>query len=263
MKPKAYMCLVLLSWLLTTCTGILEPSSTPTPAIRITTRDISDIHVEFDYGLVTREQMIEQADIIFTGTVNHLSPTSWNQDSGQYWEIEMAEIVPEEEVVVENGEIPDELRTEGGVRLSTTLSALPLHQITFADVRPIVDSVGLDETVVLIALGNSPADATTRPADHTLQVGDEVIVFARQTEMQWWDGAPPQLLEGQQGSYYEVGQREVLMFANAPDASYLRLGEDGLYHAQYPSLEYDQGPASLDELVSKIAQLRPNDSFMK
>lgn len=235
-------------------------SATPIPYITRTFNQDVQGHIIMDYEFLTREQMIEQADAIFGGTVQTVSPVMWNQDSGEYWEIEIEDIVPEEQVVIEevgpDGEIviaedaiPDELRTEEGVRLSTIIDALPVREIELVRLQPIVDMVGLDDTVTLTVLDQ----------DAAVQEGDRIIVFARQTEFAWWDGAGPRRIGGPKG-YLDVGRREVLTFITAPAASALWLGEDGLYHARYPAAEYyGASPISLAELIGEINAIRPED----
>ena len=40
----------------------------------------------FDWVGMTTEQVIDDADVILIGKVASLSPSRWNQDSGEYWE---------------------------------------------------------------------------------------------------------------------------------------------------------------------------------
>ena len=40
----------------------------------------------FSYASVPIDLQIEEADIIFAGTITAVSGTHWNQDSGEYWE---------------------------------------------------------------------------------------------------------------------------------------------------------------------------------
>jgi hypothetical protein len=85
------------------------------------------MEVILDFELLTRTQMIAEADAIFVGQVTDISPTSWNQDSGEYWEQEI----------------------EG-----TTLTAMPIHQLELAVTQPIVNEIGLSETAVLTIRSN-------------------------------------------------------------------------------------------------------------
>jgi hypothetical protein len=94
--------------------------------------------------------MIDQAAIVFVGKVTSISPTQWNQDSGEAW-----------------------------------ADGLLLHYIELEVLEPIVDSIGLDKRVTITVLGNSPLDGQ---ADHALKEGDQAVVFARQTELAWRNG---------------------------------------------------------------------------
>jgi hypothetical protein len=51
---------------------------------------------------------------------------------------------------------------------------------------------------------------------------------------------------------FEGARRPVLAFANHPSASFLLLGEDGLYYPQYPAEEVVDGPVSLEALREEI-----------
>jgi len=121
------------------------------------------------YLRITREEMIDQADIIFVGKVVGISPTQWNQDSGEAW--------------------------DGG---------LQLHYIELEVLEPIVDTIGLGEHVTLIALGRSPLEAR---ADHALKEGDQAVIFARQKELAWRDGrrAVIKLMGDPSDSHFIVG----------------------------------------------------------
>jgi len=105
------------------------------------------------YAQLTREEMIDQADVIFVGKVVGISPTQWNQDSGEVW-----------------------------------VGGLQLHYIELETLEPIVDTIGLGEHVTLTALGRSPLEAR---ADHALKEGDQAVIFARQKELVWRDGRRP------------------------------------------------------------------------
>lgn len=213
---------------------VTSPTAVPTSAGQT-------VEVILDYELLSRAQMIAAADAIFVGQVNDISPTSWNQDSGQYWEQEI----------------------EG-----TTITATPVHQLKVAVLQPIVDQVGLGETAVLTVSGKSPGDnglvqiteslQLGGTVDYDLQVGDRVILFATEREISWWSGDEPMRYEAARGEF--VGpRRPVLAFTNLPAASYLLLGEDGLYHPQPPASESDDGPVSLATLLGEIGLQRPSD----
>jgi len=188
------------------------------------------VHVSMDfcYAAISREEMIDQADLIFVGRVVNITPARWNQESGEYW---------------------DEDETEDPYD-----TALLYHEIELAILRPVVDSIGVGEKAVITVLGNSPVGPQPempglringRPviieeADspvHDLKVGDQVLVFAEQGEIAW----------------REEGMRPVLTLMGYPQDSYVVQGEDGLYHFWRPDRE---PPLSLEALLAQIAARR-------
>lgn len=147
------------------------------------------------------EIMMQEADSIFTGKVIHISETRWNQDNSRFW-------------------------TEG----------LPYHTVTFSLISPIVGTH--QEEVVITVIGNSPLDSEESglsiESDQSLNVGDEVAVFARETEIVW----------------REPVRRPVTMFMSSPTLSTLLKGEDGLYHAA------NGEKYSHDEFVTQVQKNR-------
>lgn len=153
------------------------------------------IEQEYSYFSLTREEMIDQAGVIFLGKVVNISSTQWNQDSGEPWYDE------------------------------ATGAGLQLHSIEFEVLQPIVDTVGLDKKVTITALGISPLDnqankegnevMTQGGPDHNLKVGDEAVIFAVKTDLAWRDGTRP-ILE---------------LIGDPMDAHFIR-GDDGLYHGR-------------------------------
>lgn len=144
--------------------------------------------VDFSYAEMSLRERVESADAVVRGTVAGISPTKWNQDSELYWE---------ETVVDEIGE--------------TTLTALPYYEveIVVSDIPLTFRKMG--KTVVLTILGESPLGDTTEHAG--ISFGDDVVLFARDTELVWRGGT----------------RRRVLMPVGAPDASIFSRGTDGLY----------------------------------
>lgn len=153
------------------------------------------IEQESSYMSLTREEMIDQAAVIFVGKVVNISPTRWNQDSGEPWYDE------------------------------ATGSGLQLHYIELEVLQPIVDTIGLDKRVTITALGASPVDGqadkegdeviTQSGPDHDLKVGNEAVIFAIQTDLAWRDGTRP-----------------ILELMGVPrDAHFIR-GDDGQYHGR-------------------------------
>jgi hypothetical protein len=209
-----------------------EVTAEPTPSTPAAERQT--VEVILDFELLTRSQMIEAARAIFVGQVVGISTTAWNQDSGDYWEQTL----------------------EG-----TTLTAMPVHQLEVAVVEMIVDEIGLGETAVLTIIGKSPADVGVVPiseslvlggtADYELAVGDQVILFVTEREIGWWNEDEQMEYVAERGEFVGA-RRPVLAFANHPSASFLLLGEDGLYYPQPIAPEFEEGGVSLDALLAEI-----------
>lgn len=171
--------------------------------------------INASYAAISREERIAQADVILVGRVTNISPTRFNQDSGEYWE---------------------------DTNSPRTIS--PIHQIEVTVLRPIVDTIGVGDAVVITVLGNSPLEQPLGSAagiimagspGHSLEVGDQVIAFLSQRDLIWRDGTRP-----------------VLMFMGDPNESCLVLGSDGLYHDN----GLDKEPLSLEALITQVAQKR-------
>lgn len=160
---------------------------------------------QFLYIFMSPNEMMEQADAIFMGTVSGISPTRWNQDSGEPYPCEPL------------GDCP-----------------LELHYIEVQITRPLVDTIGLGETITLTVLGASPLDVSE--AEHDLQVGDQALFFVRQTEVGWRGGET----------------RPAIMFMTAPGSSYFKYGDDGLYHYTGP----EPATYTLEELIAQIGSKR-------
>ena len=174
-------------------------------------QSVTSIRSEESYIGLTRDQMINQADIIFVGTVTKVSHTRWNQDSGEYWS-------------------PD-------VNANNGLFPIQLHYIELAIAQPIIDEVGVAKEghVVVTVPGLSPLDSSIdNPTDHDLKIGDQAVVFARQTEFVWMNGT-----------------RTILELMGYPRDSYFKYGDDKLYHGRP-----DEQPVSLNQLTQQIAQKR-------
>lgn len=102
--------------------------------------------------------MAAQAEAVFVGTVTGITCDGWNQDGGGYWNVEVDELLPREEVTVLDGaEIPPELITEGGrIKVVAGASASVMHQVTLQVEEILLDDVGLGQEAVLTIFGNSP-----------------------------------------------------------------------------------------------------------
>ncbi len=110
------------------------------------------------YEMLTRQEMIEKADLIFLGRVVALSPTRWNQDSGEIWQ--------------------DDNETDD-------FTPLQIHEITLEVMRPIRGDVIPGSRVTVTQIGASPLDGQ---ADHHLTLGTEAVVYLSRTRLVWRDG---------------------------------------------------------------------------
>ena len=108
------------------------------------------------YAVLTREEMIDQSEVIFLGKVMDISPTRWNQDDGTQWQDE------------------------------ATGFGLQLHYVEFEVIKPIVDGLDIGSQATITILGPSPLDGF---AEHNLKVDDEAVVFAVQRELAWQSGS--------------------------------------------------------------------------
>jgi hypothetical protein len=159
------------------------------------------------YMTESNESMIDKADAILVGRVTAISPSSWNQDSGEPWQHE-----------------------EG----ANNPSPLILHTIELEVIEPIIDDIGLGSTITITVLSSSPVDPSPSEVAHDLQVGDETVIFVRQTDIAWRDGTRP----------------ATLLVGYPRDAHYIK-GNDGLYHRKK-----DSKPVPLGQLIAEIAKRR-------
>jgi hypothetical protein len=121
--------------------------------------DVQTVEIiqESSYILLPTEQMIDESNAIVAGKVIKISPTQWNQDSGEFWEGDLA-----------NEQFP-----------------LQLHYIELEIIKPIVDGIGLDSLVKITVLRSSPLDGTS---EHNLKEGDQIVVFLADRELVWQGG---------------------------------------------------------------------------
>lgn len=190
-------------------------------------------------ALVSREELIDQADEIFLGQIQSISSTRWNQDSGEYWEEEV---------------------DEGEGRKANVLP-IAYYEIEFSIIRSIVGTPS--GSLVVTAGGKSPVDdqllvtIDRQPVlieydngDLVLEVGDRLIVFVHYYDLAWRDPSqPPQRVDHPDGGYYyDPGDsRPVLGFLQEPASSLFYEREDGLYHSlENASQKWE--PFSLEEL---------------
>ena len=208
------------------------------------------VNFEPEYVLLDRDGMIANADIILLGKVKNLSPTQWNQDSGEYWE----EVT--EDGVSDKGEI-----------LTTSFSAWPVHRVQLKVLQILVDEIGIGDELTLTVLGKGPqdppdmvfADGITLQASvpYSLQIGDQIMVFAIQTEMAWRDPSQPiRLLTNADGStYFDIGKRTIFDFISAPANSFLIAGEQALYYST-PDATFQEEPVSVEQLILEVSEKR-------
>ncbi len=186
--------------------GLEPPVATDEP-----TPELTAIRVIVDWIIPGDEDLLAVADAIFLGEVTALSPTTFNQDSGAYYD-----------------------------------GAMALHTVTFRVIEPIVDDVGLGPEVTLTVSAGSPADNGSVAVEsgsvrhyqinvaHELAIGDEIVVVAGGREFVWLEG----------------GTREVLSFADSPMWSYFARDELGNYSRRdsaLPAMTYEALRAYLHE----------------
>lgn len=119
------------------------------------------------YINLSYENLINQSDIILVGTLSEISPSKWNQDSGEYWS------------------------DDSNPRLATPVE---FHMLKFNISKTIIDKIGINDqpTIDITVLGVSPLDGN---ADYSLAVGDNVVVFANKTELIWRGGQTKPIIE--------------------------------------------------------------------
>lgn len=156
--------------------------------------EAASVQFEFTYTDVSFEERMQQAQVVLAGKVLSISPTKWNQDSGDYWEEEID---------------------------GTLYSALPYYEIEVSTEQLLSPSEGIGQSMIITVLGTAPNKNEAVEADGLavigesplpLAIGDQVVVFARQTDLAWRDGS-----------------RAVWYFMGDPAQSFMTMGEDGLY----------------------------------
>lgn len=121
---------------------------------------IINVDQEFSYVTPAYEQLVNEADIVFVGTLTDISPSKWNQDNGKYW----------------IDESPDRVTTP-----------LQYHTLRFDVSQLIINKTKLQDlkNIEITILGPSPLE---KNADYSLSVDDNVVIFARETELAWQEG---------------------------------------------------------------------------
>jgi hypothetical protein len=130
------------------------------------------------YGEISLEQMYQQADFIFIGKIINISPTQWNQDSGEAWNDEA----------------------------TTGETGLQVHTFEIEPIQSIVGNLEQEGKVQITVLGSSPTDSSH--ADHDLKVGVQVMLFAQKREIAWRDGMKTiiGLMGAPSYSYFTLGE---------------------------------------------------------
>jgi len=181
------------------------------PAAVLPSPELEAIRVIVDWIIPRDEELLAAANAVFLGKVVALSPTTFNQDSGQYYD-----------------------------------GAMAVHTVTFRVMDTIVDDIGLGPEVTLTVSAGSPVDNGSVAVNsgsvrhyqinvaHDLAVGDEVVVVAKGGEFAWREG----------------GRREVLSFAESPMWSYFARDEQGNYQRRdsaLPAMTYEELSATVRE----------------
>jgi hypothetical protein len=148
----ARLSLAAIAALLLAACVVAEPAATPSPTpVPDTQQEV--VHVILDYASVPYEQIIDDSEAIFLGQVVDISPTNWNQDSGEYW--------------------------HGG---------LPVHTIEARVLQRIVDSIELADEVTVTQVGYSPLEG-----HYSLAAGQRAVFFIVRREIAWRTGLLPVL----------------------------------------------------------------------
>lgn len=186
------------------------PPSQSTPAILQATPPIKPQpeYPELVYEEISFDEIIKTANLIALVNVVDISRTVWNQDNGEIWY--------------------EEPTTSSDPIIS---SPLQIHYVTFEVLQMIIGSNQPEEKFILTVVGQSPIDGNS---DNHLEVGQEGILFARNTELTWRDGTKP-----------------VMMFMGIPGQSFLVKQAGGLFTG-----ELVKTPISLDELIAQVEQAR-------
>lgn len=149
---------------------------------------VSHVDVDVAYVQLSFDELARQADEILVGKVLDVSPTLWNQDSGEYWE--------------------ETIRDAAG--LETIETALPYYEVRLQVLRPVLvrgalaGRIAASEPVVVTAVGMSPLDdpdtvsaagVTTADGAMPFAPGSTVAVFAGAGEIAWRGGAMRPVLQ--------------------------------------------------------------------
>lgn len=215
---KKYLVLTVLTVVVLTLFAAVSRARSNTGELSIGNNMRMSVHTS--YAEVPIDEQIEVADVIFAGTVTEISKTRWNQDSGEYWE--------------------DVVYDEIG---NTRYVGLPIYTIELHVTRPIVGDISQNDNLVITVVGHSPLEDSFESvnSNYSLQVGDKVVMFARNSELAWRNGTKP-----------------ILQLMSAPEQSYFLQDEQNLYRTAQLDINNQPGKAvSLNDLIERIAQKRP------
>ena len=204
------MRIVLLVFLLA-LVACVPTGAEPAAAMPTSTIEIVCIRVMSEVIIAGDADVLAAAEAAFLGEVTAISPTHFNQDSGEYYD-----------------------------------GARGIHTITFRVIEPIVDGVGLGPAVTLTSMAGSPVDkghvdieggnvaCYDISVSHQFAVGQEMVVLVSLHEIAWLEG----------------GRREVLAFAAWPTDAYFSRNEQGLYrrnNTELPPLTLEELSAYIQE----------------
>ena len=139
--------------------------------------NIIRIEQQASYTSLTYEQQVKNADLVFVGTLTDISPAKWNQDNGEYWTDESSDRVT----------TPLQYHT-----LRFDVSQFVINRTESQDLK----------SIEITVLGPSPLDEN---ADYSLSVGNNVVIFALETELAWKEGNH---------------RKPIIEFANAPELAF-------------------------------------------
>ncbi len=121
--------------------------------------------VTVDYISLSLPERIKNSAFVLTGVITAISPTKWNQDSGEYWE----DWSPDKE---------------------TRYVALPYFTLEISNISSLASTIELGDSTLITVVGKSPIGCE-HVSDISLGVGRRVIVFGKKTELSWRNGRRP------------------------------------------------------------------------
>lgn len=115
------------------------------------------VESQVDYVALPFDELVKTSDVILVGKVVELTPSRWNQDSGEYW-----------------------------------ADGMQYHLVRIEVSQFIVDKIGASsqKTIEIMVGGESIAEGNY---DYNLNVGDEVFAFAGLVDLAWKGGTKSML----------------------------------------------------------------------